>query len=89
MGLSPMPPAVTAIVYGIIAVLIAIAIACLLAMVAYAGERRDPKGPWLTDVGPVTCEQVMRGGRGGPRPGWNCSPVMSEGARHVPVRARP
>jgi len=31
-----MPPAVTAIVYGIIAVLIAIAIACLLAMVAYA-----------------------------------------------------
>ena len=36
MGLSPMPPAVTAIVYGIIAVLIAIAIACLLAMVAYA-----------------------------------------------------
>jgi len=27
-----MPPAVTAIVYGIIAVLIAIAIACLLAM---------------------------------------------------------
>ena len=36
MGISPMPPAVTAIVYGIIAVLIAIAIACLLAMVAYA-----------------------------------------------------
>jgi len=36
MGLSTMPPAVTAIVYGIIAVLIAIAIACLLAMVAYA-----------------------------------------------------
>ena len=89
MGLSTMPPAATAIVYGIIAVLIAVALACLLAMVAYAGERRDPKGPWLTDVGPVTCEQVMRGGRGGPRPGWNCSPVMSEGARHVPVRARP
>ena len=36
MGLSTMPPAATAIVYGIIAVLIAIAIACLLAMVAYA-----------------------------------------------------
>ena len=36
MGLSTMPPAVTAIVYGVIAVLIAIAIACLLAMVAYA-----------------------------------------------------
>jgi hypothetical protein len=35
MGLSSMPPAVTAIVYGVIAVLISIAIACLLAMVAY------------------------------------------------------
>ena len=35
MGISPMPPAVTAIVYGVIAVLIAIVIACLLAMVAY------------------------------------------------------
>ena len=35
MGLSPIPPAMTAIVYGIIAVLIAIALACLLAMVAY------------------------------------------------------
>ena len=35
MGLFPIPSAMTAIVYGVISVLIAVVIACLLAMVAY------------------------------------------------------
>ena len=35
MGLSSIPPAMTAIVYGVISVLIAVVLACLLAMVAY------------------------------------------------------